>query len=278
MLPPGFTLARGRARPVATWRGYPWPVFSDGQADLPDGGRRLDPRHQLGVAVDRRRRHVRDPLPPGRQHRERVSHPRRHQRQLRRRRHAVGHLALVRGARRRPRVGVRPGRQADRPAAPRARRLQPRGRRGRAGRAAGLPDRGPAGRRLLSLHAGRRTRTSSEGLLEVAVVAADGSVSWREVPDPTPHPGADADARQQVPEMTPASTAARGSGTTAASSTSPPRATSASGPTTRGRAARGDLRPRRRAGRLARRCRQRHRLGGGRDLRLRGRRQHGDRR
>jgi hypothetical protein len=40
-----------------------------------------------------------------------------------------------------------------------------------------------------------------EGLLEVAVVAANGSVGWREVPDPTPTP-VETPTRQQVPEMT----------------------------------------------------------------------------
>ena len=42
----------------------------------------------------------------------------------------------------------------------------------------------------------------SEGLLEVAVVAADGHVSWREVPNPTPTPF-ETPTRDQVPEMTP---------------------------------------------------------------------------
>jgi secreted PhoX family phosphatase len=41
----------------------------------------------------------------------------------------------------------------------------------------------------------------TEGLLEVAVVAADQSVSWREVPNPTPTP-AQTPTRDQVPEMT----------------------------------------------------------------------------
>jgi uncharacterized protein len=41
----------------------------------------------------------------------------------------------------------------------------------------------------------------SEGLLEVAVVAADGSVTWRELANPTPTP-AETPTRQQVPEMT----------------------------------------------------------------------------
>ncbi len=40
-----------------------------------------------------------------------------------------------------------------------------------------------------------------EGLLEVAVVAADGSVGWREVPNPTPTPF-ETPTRQQVPAMT----------------------------------------------------------------------------
>jgi uncharacterized protein len=40
-----------------------------------------------------------------------------------------------------------------------------------------------------------------EGFLEVAVVAADGSVGWREVPNPTPAP-LETPTRRQVPEMT----------------------------------------------------------------------------
>jgi uncharacterized protein len=40
-----------------------------------------------------------------------------------------------------------------------------------------------------------------EGLLEVAVVAPDGSVGWREVPNPTPTP-LETPTRQQVPDMT----------------------------------------------------------------------------
>lgn len=39
------------------------------------------------------------------------------------------------------------------------------------------------------------------GLLEVAVVAPDGAVSWRELPNPTPSP-LDTPTRKQVPEMT----------------------------------------------------------------------------
>ena len=42
----------------------------------------------------------------------------------------------------------------------------------------------------------------AEGLLEVAAVAADGHVSWREVPDPAPLP-LETPTRKQVPEMTP---------------------------------------------------------------------------
>jgi uncharacterized protein len=41
----------------------------------------------------------------------------------------------------------------------------------------------------------------SEGVLEVAVVAADGRVTWRQVPNPTPTP-AETPTRVQVPEMT----------------------------------------------------------------------------
>ena len=42
----------------------------------------------------------------------------------------------------------------------------------------------------------------AEGLLEVAAVAADGRVSWHEVPDPAPLP-LETPTRKQVPEMTP---------------------------------------------------------------------------
>ena len=42
----------------------------------------------------------------------------------------------------------------------------------------------------------------SEGLLEVAIVSADGHVSWREVPNPTPAP-VETPTRRQVAEMTP---------------------------------------------------------------------------
>ena len=42
----------------------------------------------------------------------------------------------------------------------------------------------------------------SDGLLEVALVAADGRVSWREVPNPTPAP-VQTPTRKQVAEMTP---------------------------------------------------------------------------
>jgi hypothetical protein len=70
----------------------------------------------------------------------------------------------------------------------------------------------PAGRRLYLTEDQpdggfyRFTPTSypdlAEGLLEVAVVAADNTVSWRALPNPTPTP-AETPTRKQVPEMTP---------------------------------------------------------------------------
>ena len=69
MLPPGFS-SREIARGLSQVAGYPWPVFPDGQATFPTARRRLDPRHELRVAVGQRGRHVRDPLRAGRRHRD----------------------------------------------------------------------------------------------------------------------------------------------------------------------------------------------------------------
>ena len=200
MLPPGFS-SREIARGLSEVKGYPWPVFPDGQATFPtaDGGWILVTNSEsLSVsgagtsgirfrpdgAIDSAYRILAG---------TNVN--------CARRRHAVGHLAVVRGARGRPRLGVRSGGDAHRAAAAGARRVQPRGGGDRAGRPAAVPHRGPAGRRLLPLHADLYPDLS-EGLLEVAVVAADNTVSWRALPNPTPTP-AETPTRKQVPEMTP---------------------------------------------------------------------------
>ncbi len=120
--------------------------------------RRLGARLELGVGRRDRRRVVRDPLRLGRQDRRRVPHPRGHQHQLRGRPDAVGHVDVVRGARRRPGVGVRSARPATGAEPPGDGPLQARGRRGRPDRPAPVPDRGPARRLPLPLHPHRVRR------------------------------------------------------------------------------------------------------------------------
>ena len=121
-------------------------------------GRRLGPDLQLRVAGGQRRRHLGDPLPPRRQDRLRLPDPRRHERELRRRPDPVGHVAVVRGVRRRPRLGVRSAARGPGHDPPGDGHVQPRGGLRRPGRPAGLHDRGPARRRALPLHAGRVPR------------------------------------------------------------------------------------------------------------------------
>ncbi len=83
----------------------------------------------------------------------RVPHPRRHRPQLRGRPDAVGHVAVVRGARRRTRLGVRsqPGEPGRRTA--RARHVLARSRRGRPARQGRVPHRGRPRRPPLPLRA-----------------------------------------------------------------------------------------------------------------------------
>ena len=108
-LPPGFTsrlIARSNQPVPGT--AYPWHIFPDGQATFPtsDGGWVLVSNSEsvaasgAGSSAIRFRENGSD--------RRRLPHPRRHERQLRRRRDAVGPLAVLRGARLRPRLGVRP--------------------------------------------------------------------------------------------------------------------------------------------------------------------------
>ena len=120
--------------------------------DVPRAGRGLDPRLQLR-GPERRGRRVRDPLPRRRDRRGRVPRPGRDVDQLRRRPHTVGHVDVLRGARRRRGLGVRPDRQPRGGRAPGDGALQARGGRRRSRRAAALPDRGPGRRRAVPLHA-----------------------------------------------------------------------------------------------------------------------------
>ena len=78
-----------------------------------------------------------------------------HQPQLRRRSDAMGHMALLRGARGRNGLGGRSGRHPAGRAPSRARQLLPRGRGGGPRGEARVPDRGPGRQLLLPLHPGQ---------------------------------------------------------------------------------------------------------------------------
>ena len=194
---------------------------------LPHPRRRLDPRLELREALRRRRGGA--ALRRRRRGARRLPDPRRHHQQLRRRAHAVGHLALVRGVRRRAGLGVRPGRPQRRPrrttrwacSSTRPPRWT------RAGGASTSPRTSIDGA-LLPLHAAALARPV-RGLLELAKVGRGGAVEWvrgarparRARADPPPGAG-----------RTPSSRARRASGSTAAWSTWPPPPTRASTPTT----------------------------------------------
>lgn len=106
-----------------------------------------------------------DPLRPGRQGARRLSDPRRHQQQLRRRCHALGHLALLRGELRRLRLRVRPDRPQPAAAPARDGPVQSRGGSGGPGGQGDLPHRGCGRWRLLPLppHGVARRRTAPAG-------------------------------------------------------------------------------------------------------------------
>ena len=199
MLPPGFS-SREVARGLAQVAGYPWPVFPDGQATFPtaDGGwilvtnsESLAPagagtsaiRFRPDASVNRAYRILAGtnsncaggPTPWGTW--------------LSCEEHAAGLVwecdpAGVLEAVARPALGVFSHEAAA---------VEP------AGRQVYLTEDQPDG----GLY--RFTPASypdlSEGRLEVAVAAAGGHVSWREVPNPTPAPF-ETPTRAQVPEMT----------------------------------------------------------------------------
>jgi hypothetical protein len=131
--------------------------------DLPRPRRRVDPRVEFGGPNGRRRagadrrqprrgRRERGSLRRRRQHRRRLQDLVGNEHQLRGRRHAVGNVAVVRGARGGTRVGVRPPGEARCGRPPGPGDLSARGRvRGPAPRPR-LSDGGPLGRRLLPVH------------------------------------------------------------------------------------------------------------------------------
>ena len=141
------------------------------------------------IALRRRRRRDR-----------RLPDPRGHPTELRRRADAVGHLALVRG-------GATSGQVWECDPTQRRQRRGPPG-----ARAFGTTRRWPSTPTTSSSTSPRTTPTgastaspprpiptSSTGTLEAADVAADGAVTWVEVPDPS---AAEQPTRQQVPETT----------------------------------------------------------------------------
>ena len=217
--PPGFT-SRVIARVDQLDPGHRLrlPDLPRRRGDVTDARRRLDPGRQL-----------RGPGRPGGasairfdaagEHHRRLPDPRRHEHELRRRPDAVGHVAVVRGGRRRPGLGVRPDRRTPAVARPAMGVLPARGRVRGPGRRAGLPQRGRRRRRLLPLHARPTIRISPPALLEIACAGVGEQVDWKTVPTRPAVPGAARHA-QQVAGLDQVPRAARASGSTAASSTS----------------------------------------------------------
>ncbi len=219
--------ARGARRASACpARGYDWHRASDGSATFPTKRRRLDPGVQLRGAARWRGGHA---LRPRRPDPGRLPDPGRHHPELRRRPDAVGHVALVRGVRGGPRVGVRPHRPQQGARARRDGRVQARGRGGGPARAARVHDRGPDRRRVLPLHA-------------AAVAVAGRGPAGDGQGRPRRRRGVGRRARPVRPQgrrsgarsrASPSSAAPRASGSTAAPSTCRPPPTRASTPTTR---------------------------------------------
>ena len=94
-----------------------------------------------------------------------------------------GTLAVVRGVRLRPRLGVRPAQRRQRHDPARPGHLQPRGRRRRHRHRRALHDRGPRRRRPLPVHADAPGDLRS-GAARVAVDAGEGRLAFEPVPDP----------------------------------------------------------------------------------------------
>ena len=196
---------------------------------VPARGRRVRARLQLG---DARGRRIRSPLRARRSCGGRLPDPLRNIPELLRRRDALGDLALVRGGGRRARLGMRPEWAPARGGAPGDGCLQARGRRGRSAGQARLPDRGPREGRPVSLHAERLARPLQgppRGRALGGAAPSSGSSC------PIRSPAARTRAARSPARYS--SSAARGSGSTGTRSTSLPRWTTASTPTTPGASA-----------------------------------------
>jgi hypothetical protein len=200
MLPPGFS-SREIARGLAPVAGYPWPVFSDGQATFPtaDGGWILVTNSEslaptgAGASAIRFRpdgQVARAYRILGGTNANCAGGPTPWGTWLSCEEHDAGLVWECDPAGRRPAL--------PRPAlgvfSHEAAAVEPAGR-----RLYLTEDQGDGGFYRFTPAA---YPSLSEGLLEVAVVGPDGTVGWREVPNPTPAPF-ETPTRHQVPEMTP---------------------------------------------------------------------------
>ena len=178
----GSSPGRGSASRAPSTSG---PGFPDGAATFADRRRRLVPRRQQRDPLAGPGRGQRHPVRRRRQHRRRVPGARGHVAELRRRPDAVGHLAVVRGVRRRPGLGVRPGHAEQR-----RRPARPWGRSTTRPRPSTPTTRSSTSPRTSPTAPSTGSRPTaypdlSAGLLEVASVDPDGAVTWYEVPDPS---------------------------------------------------------------------------------------------
>ena len=243
--PRGLHVADRRARQPARRHGLPVAHLPGRRRDLRAAGRRLGADLELRVARRQRRRHVGAALRDrDGADRRRLPDPRRHERQLRRRPDAVGHAGsrarsttagTSGSAIRRARARARSGRRWA-PSTTRRSRVDP-------GRRRALPDRGPARRRPLPLHADALSRPLRDGPARGRARRRPGRLASRPSPTRaacTPHPPP---GRRHARVQRRRGDLVRLRHT----STSRPRATTASGPTTTAAGALAhDLRRRRR--------------------------------
>ncbi len=208
---------------------------------LRDGGRRLGLRLERGVQWRGRGRRRRDPIRRERERRRRLSHPLGHDAQLRRGQDTVADLALLRGDPDRPGLGMQPlGKRIPGHRPTGVRRVPTRGRRRRSRPPEALSDRGPHRQPPLPLHTDRVPESRSGPPRGRADPRPERPGRDRRRPVPPARlarrPRSPRRRRPRPASRSPprrASTAAKASTITPARSTSRPRATTASGRSTR---------------------------------------------